>query len=54
MLIIIHTGLGYNTGTGNTAVSQPRVPRVRVRFRNSRPGVTPRPVTAVSQVFAVL
>src|ERR1700679_3676409 len=46
--------LGCNTGTGNSAVSQPRVAQVRVRFRNSGPEAVPQPVTAVSRVFAVL
>jgi hypothetical protein len=46
--------LGCNTGTGNSAVSQPRVPRVRVRFRDSGPEAVPQPVTAVSRVFTVL
>src|ERR1700678_2665779 len=41
-------------GTGNSAVSQPQVPQVRVRFRNSGPVAVPQPVTAVSRVFAVL
>src|ERR1700678_1826959 len=48
------TGLGCNTGTGNSAVSQPRVAQVRVRCRNSGPEAVPQPVTAVSRVFAVL
>src|SRR5271168_5080037 len=46
--------LGCNTGTGNSAVSQPRVAQVRVRFWNSGPEAVPQPVTAVSRVFAVL
>src|SRR6202522_3426263 len=46
--------LGCNTGTGNSAVSQPQVPQVRVRFWNSGPEAVPQPVTAVSWVFAVL
>jgi hypothetical protein len=46
--------LGCNTGTGNSAVSQPQVPQVRVRFRNLGPEAVPQPVTAVSRVFAVL
>ena len=41
-------------GTGNSAVSQPQVPRVRVQFRNSGPEAVPQPVTVVSRVFAVL
>src|ERR1700678_3719717 len=41
-------------GTGNSAVSQPQVPQVWVRFRNSGPVAVPQPVTAVSRVFAVL
>ena len=39
---------------GNSAVSQPQVPQVRVRFRNLGPKAVPQPVTAVSRVFAVL
>src|SRR5271168_4440410 len=46
--------LGCNMGMGNSAVSQPRVPQVRVRFWNSGPEAVPQPVTAVSRVFAVL
>src|SRR5882724_3203654 len=46
--------LGCNMGTGNSAVSQPWVPWVWVRFRNSRPEAVPQPVTAVSRVFTVL
>src|ERR1700678_3540047 len=46
--------VGCNTGTGNSAVSQPRVAQVRVRCRNSGPEAVPQPVTAVSRVFAVL
>src|ERR1700678_3203807 len=62
-LVILHTRrltttlgpwLGCNTGTGNSAVSQPRVAQVRVRFWNSGPEAVPQPVTAVSRVFAVL
>src|ERR1700678_864478 len=46
--------IGCNTGTGNSAVSQPQVPQVRVWFRNSGPEAVPQPVTAVSRVFVVL
>ena len=49
-----HSSLGCNTGTGNSAVSQPRVAQVRVRFRNLGPEAVPQPVTAVSRVFTVL
>src|ERR1700679_88589 len=51
---LILSSLGCNTGMGNSAVSQPRVPQVRVRFWNSGPEAVPQPVTAVSRVFAVL
>jgi hypothetical protein len=41
-------------GTGNSTVSQPQVPWVRVQFRNSRPKAVLQPVTMVLRVFMVL
>jgi len=39
-----YLAVGYNTGMGNSAVSQPRVPRVRVKITFLIPVIKPIPV----------
>jgi hypothetical protein len=47
------TLLGFRTGAGLPAVIRLRVPRVRVRYRNSEPAWKPHTVSTVSRVFPV-